>query len=209
MKLNVTGWNNNGSIAAKYAFGKPGTDAPFAPSDNISPQINWTNPPEGTKSFALIVHDRDVPTKPDDVNQPDRQVPADLPRCDFFHWILIDIPASLSELPEGAGSTGIVAGGKPSGETPYGLTGKNDYTGWFSGDPEMEGIYGGYDGPCPPWNDSIVHHYTFTLYALSVSSLGLSGEFTGTDVIEAMNGQILDSAEYNGTYTMNPDVVTN
>lgn len=47
---------------------------------------------------------------------------------------------------------------------PEGLRhGINDYSKWFSGDSQMQGQYYGHDGPAPPWNDSIVHHYVFTL----------------------------------------------
>jgi Raf kinase inhibitor-like YbhB/YbcL family protein len=80
----------------------------------------------------------------------------------------------------------------------------NDFTGWFSGDPDMEGRYYGYDGPAPPWNDSILHRYVFTLYALDVAQLSLDEGFTGQDVIEAMEGHILDRASIYGTYTQNP-----
>ena len=57
--------------------------------------------------------------------------------------------------------------------------GVNNYTDWFAGDEQMAGDYGGYDGPCPPWNDELLHHYRFTLYALDVPSLGLPGAFGG------------------------------
>lgn len=94
------------------------------------------------------------------MNKPGKLVPADLPRVEFFHWVL-DIPADVCGLEEGAASRGITPRGGPVGKTQLGVTGKNDYTGWFAGDPDMAGTYGGYDGPCPPWNDSIVHHYHF------------------------------------------------
>jgi phosphatidylethanolamine-binding protein (PEBP) family uncharacterized protein len=70
----------------------------------------------------------------------------------------------------------------------------------------MAGTYGDYDGPCPPWNDSLVHHYHFTVYALSLDSLGLSGDFTGADVRAAMQGKVLAEATHMGTYSMNPSV---
>ena len=75
---------------------------------------------------------------------------------------------------------------------------------WISYD--MGGVYGSYDGPCPPWNDSIVHHYHFTVYALDVETLGLSGEFGGDDVRQAIEGHVLAQAEHVGTYSMNPAV---
>lgn len=162
--------------------------------------------PEGTQSLALIVHDPDVPSKPDDVNKEDRQVPAELPRCDFYHWVLVDISVVLDGLLQEAGSKGFVARGKAVGATAMGVTGQNDFTGWFEDDADMEGIYGNYDGPCPPWNDSIVHNYIFTIYALDLPSLGLSGAFTGAEALAAMQGHVLDSASYSGKYSMNPDV---
>lgn len=205
MKLEIKEWKNGAPIPAKYAFGKPGADSPFAPSENISPALFWNELPEGTKSLALICHDPDVPSKPDDVNQEGRVVPADLPRVPFYHWVLVNIPAELDSIPEGAGSNGLTPRGKEVGETEFGVTGKNDYTAWFAGDAEMEGVYGGYDGPCPPWNDSIVHHYHFTLYALDVPSLDLDGDFGGNDALAAIKKHVLDSASHMGVYSMNPD----
>jgi Raf kinase inhibitor-like YbhB/YbcL family protein len=204
--INIDSWNNGASIPARFAFGQPGKDNPFAPSDNLSPAIRWSNAPAGTKSFAIICHDPDVPSSGEDVNQKGKVVPADLPRVNFFHWVLVDISADLSGLKEGAASRGITPRGKEAGKTQYGVTGKNDFTGWFAGDPDMEGIYGGYDGPCPPWNDSIVHHYHFEVFALDIETLGLQGAFTGQDALEAMKGHILASASHMGTYSMNPEI---
>ncbi|MEM9159640.1 MAG: YbhB/YbcL family Raf kinase inhibitor-like protein [Verrucomicrobiota bacterium] len=204
--ITIDAWPHQGPIPARFAFGKPGEDGPFAVSDNLSPAISWSNTPEGAQSFALICHDPDVPSSAEDVNQEGCLVPADLPRVDFYHWLLIDIPASAHELPEGSGGEGVVARGKPVGTTEYGVCGKNNYTDWFAGDPDMEGVYGNYDGPCPPWNDSIVHHYHFTLYALDLPSLDLKGEFTGPEALAAMEGHILASATHIGTYSMNPEV---
>ena len=88
--------------------------------------------------------------------------------------------------------------------------GINDYTGWFAGDKDMGGDYYGYDGPCPPWNDSVVHHYVFTLYALNVPCLELHADiekrFTGADVLRAMEGKILAQASITGRYSLNPAV---
>ena len=70
----------------------------------------------------------------------------------------------------------------------------------------MAGSYGGYDGPAPPWNDELVHEYCFTVYALDVATLGLSGEFTAADALAAMEGHILDQASWVGTYTLNAEL---
>ena len=68
----------------------------------------------------------------------------------------------------------------------------------------MKGDYFGYDGPCPPFNDSLIHHYHFTLYALDVEKLPLEGNFTCADVVKAMANHILASDTITGTYTLNP-----
>jgi phosphatidylethanolamine-binding protein (PEBP) family uncharacterized protein len=83
----------------------------------------------------------------------------------------------------------------------------NDYTGWFAGDVDMEGVYGGYDGPCPPWNDTIIHHYTFKVFALDVEALILPEAYQGVDLLEAIKGHVLAEASWNGTYTINPEAV--
>ena len=204
--LSIDAWSHGAPIPAKYAFGQPGEDGPFAFGGNVNPAISWSGAPEGTQSFALLIRDPDVPSIGDDVNQADRTVPADLPRVDFFHWVLVNIPADRNELPEGISSTGITARGKAVGDTDHGLTGANDYTSWFAGDADMKGNYGGYDGPCPPWNDSIKHHYHVELYALDVPTLDLSGPFTGRDVDKTLEGHVLAKATFMGTYSMNPDV---
>ena len=84
--------------------------------------------------------------------------------------------------------------------------GINDYTGWFAGDKDMAGDYYGYDGPCPPWNDEILHHYVFTLHALDVEKCPVSGRFGGPDVLKAIEGHVLAKAELMGTYALNPAV---
>ena len=71
---------------------------------------------------------------------------------------------------------------------------------------KWSGDYYGYDGPCPPWNDVVPHRYVFTLYALDVPRLDVSGKFTGADVRRAMQGHILAQASVTGRYTLNPTV---
>jgi Raf kinase inhibitor-like YbhB/YbcL family protein len=171
---------------------------------NRNPRITWTDPPEGTRSFVLLCVDADAPTIPDDVNQEGRTVAAVLPRADFGHWVLVDIPGNVREIPEGADSDGVTARGKPVGPTPLGVRGQNDYTGWFANDADMAGTYGGYDGPCPPWNDERVHRYEFTIMALDVETLGLSGPFNMGDARAATAGHVLAEDSVVGTYTLNP-----
>ena len=205
MKLASLSFADNESIPERYAFGRIDPQSRIALADNFNPQFSWDDVPEGTKSFALLCHDPDVPSKPDDVNQDGREVPASLPRVDFFHWVLIDLSPELREIQEGAFSNGITPRGKGGPLAPNeARQGLNDYTGWFAADRDMSGDYFGYDGPCPPWNDAIVHHYVFTLYALDVAKLDVQGKFTGPDVLKAMQGHVLAQASVTGTYTLNP-----
>jgi len=176
-------------------------------STNRNPHLAWSGVPSGAKSLALICHDPDVPSRGDDVNQEGRSVPADLPRVDFLHWSLGDIPVDVSEIAEAQFSKGVTARGKPGLQVVGGMRhGMNDYTGWFKSDPDMSGDYFGYDGPCPPWNDSIVHRYIFTLYALDVERLPLDGAFTGQQARDALAGHVLAQAQCSGLYTLNPSL---
>lgn len=206
MKLWSDSWINGERIPTKYAAGKPDVAKGVTFSDNLSPHLAWSEVPAGTRSFALICHDFDVPSRGDDVNQPDREVPADLPRVDFFHWVMIDLPATLTEITEGQFSRGFTARGKPGPlipALPGARHGLNDYTGWFAGNAEMAGDYFGYDGPFPPFNDSLIHHYVFTVYALAIPRAPVEGNFTGPQVREAIYPHILAEATHSGTYTLN------
>jgi Raf kinase inhibitor-like YbhB/YbcL family protein len=204
MKLTSTSWTDGAPIPARYAAGTLGADGSPTFSDNVNPQFAWSDVPAGTKSLALICHDFDVPSRGDDVNKTDREVPPDLPRVDFFHWVLVDLPHSVREIAEGEYSRGFTARGKHGPAAPRGARqGLNDYTGWFAGDAQMGGVYHGYDGPFPPFNDSLVHHYVFTLYALAVERVAVEGAFTGPQVRAAIAGKVLAEATYSGTYTLN------
>jgi len=167
---------------------------------NVQPAISWSAGPEGTQSYAIIMVDPDVPTEFENFNKEGATLAADMKRQNFYHWVLVDIPASTTSLPAGA-DTGEKSP-KKLGRTEHGVRGVNDYTKFMTGD--MAGEYGGYDGPCPPWNDERMHHYTFRVYALDVPTLGLSGAFTGPDAEEAMEGHVLAQGEAVGTYTLNP-----
>ncbi len=70
----------------------------------------------------------------------------------------------------------------------------------------MAGDYYGYDGPCPPWNDSLTHHYDFVLYATDLDHCPVSDRFTGPNVTAAIEGHVLAKASITGTYSLNPDV---
>ncbi len=207
MKLTSTRFADNGKIPGDNAFCVIDAGTHVAMSKNHNPDLSWSNTPNGTKSLVLICHDPDVPSKGDDVNQEGKTVPADLPRVDFFHWLLVDLKPDAGSILEGEFSNGITARGKSGPAGPRGTRqGINDYTGWFAGDKEMSGNYFGYDGPCPPWNDAIMHHYIFTLYALDCDKCAVSGNFTGADVKKAIEGHVLGEASITGFYSLNPQL---
>jgi len=203
MHLRSDDFQDGQPIPAECAFGKPG--APVALSDNRNPHLAWREAPPATRSFVLTCIDGDAPSRGDDVNQEGRTVSAELPRVEFVHWLMADIPAECGALGQGSCSDGITPHGKraPSGP-PGSVQGENDYSGWFAADPAMAGTYLGYDGPCPPWNDARVHRYRFTLHALDVAGLGLTAGFDLASLRAAMAGHVLATAQLAGTYAINP-----
>lgn len=207
MKLTSESFAHGARIPERLALGKHDPQSHIALSDNRSPQLTWSDLPQGTRSLALICHDADAPTRADDVNKEGRSVPASLPRADFTHWVLVDLPPNPGAFVEGAAASSVTPRGKPgpdaSGGTRHGL---NSYTQWFEGDKDMAGRYFGYDGPCPPWNDELPHHYHFTLYALDLERCPVSGAFTREDVLTAIKGHVLGTATLMGTYAINPKV---
>ena len=207
MKFASASFGHNYRIPPEYAFCAPDRKTHVKLSKNCNPHFTWADLPAGARSLALICHDPDVPSKADDVNQEGRTVSAALPRIDFYHWILVDIDPKWGIIKAAEFSGGVTPRGKKGPEGPRGTRqGINDYTMWFASDKDMSGDYFGYDGPCPPWNDTIPHHYVFTLYALDVEKCPVSGIFKGPDVLAAIKGHVLEEAATTGLYSLNPDV---
>lgn len=145
-------FTDGGNIPAKFTCD--------AGPQNPSPALAWNDAPANAKSFALILHDPDAPLA-----------------GGFTHWVLFDIPATTTSLPEAfqPGSVGV------SGNSGFRRP--------------------GYGGPCPP---SGVHHYHFRLAALDVPTLGLQAGATKADVEKAMEGHIVGTAEIVGLYQRQP-----
>lgn len=205
MKLSSRSFTDQQFIPSRYAFCRIDDAAHVALAENVNPHLAWEGVPEGTQSFVVICHDPDVPSKPDDVNQEDREVPADLARADFYHWVLVDVAADVAEIAEGSYAQGITPRGKGGPLAPNDTRqGINDYSNWFAGDRDMSGDYFGYDGPCPPWNDALVHRYVFTVYALDIPNVPIEGKLAGADVLAAIQGHVLAQASLTGRYTLNP-----
>jgi Raf kinase inhibitor-like YbhB/YbcL family protein len=117
---------------------------------NVSPALNWTDPPQGTKSFALMVHDPDAPTG----------------GAGIWHWVVVNIPATARGFEQGAGTA-------DGARLPYGSKQiMNDYAGLNGGTPA-------WGGPCPP-KGAKAHAYVFTLYALGVEKFDLAPTATAS-----------------------------
>lgn len=123
---------------------------------DLSPELKWSDVPTNTKSLALIVSDPDAP------------------RGVFYHWILFNIPVSITGLAQGIGNL-------PQGT----LVGKNDF-----GNIR-------YNGPCPPKGSP--HHYIFTLYALD-TTLNLSAAIDANTLLKSLQKHIIGKAILTGLY---------
>jgi len=218
--LESSAFKNGNCLPEEFTYCKAAKNGHIEQSADISPPLEWDNPPAGTRSFAIIVTDPDAVDLPY-FDLPNKVISPSAPRVVVHHWILVNIPSHVRSIPEGAGSEGFVEGGKPVGRTKYGLTGENVYSNVFKSflskrvefsdeDPKkMEGVYGDYDGGCPPWNDMKAHRYTYTIYALNVEGLNLpeDGMFTGDDAMKAMRGHVLGHAKLVGLYSTNKDLI--
>ena len=200
MRIWSDSFKPRGPIPAEFAMGQGDGFA-----RNRNPHLAWDDVPAGTRSFALLCIDTDAPTVPETVGRSDLEIPVEQPRAEFVHWTMVDIPADLRAVAAGSCSDGVTAHGKRHPPGPVGARqGRNDYTGWFAGDPDMAGDYLGYDGPYPPFNDLHVHRYFFRLFALELPSLALPDGFTTADVFHAMHGHVLAEAAVHGTYSLHP-----
>lgn len=128
---------------------------------NISPALEWKNPPAGTKSFSLQVYDPDAPSG-----------------SGWWHWTVYNIPASVTQLAQGAGNASATL---PSGA----VAGANDFQ-----DTGASGGNGNYGGPCPPAGDK-PHRYIFTIYALSVDDIDAAAGIPKTGTA-ALHGFVLN-----------------
>ncbi|HEX5936422.1 MAG TPA: YbhB/YbcL family Raf kinase inhibitor-like protein [Actinomycetota bacterium] len=207
LQVESTSMRDGEPIPERYAVATPTADgkAEIAGAD-VSPHLRWAGEPEATRSFAISVVDPDVPDR-------SRQgveglsLGDDEPREDFAHWLVVDIPPNVHELPEGAGGDGFVPHGRPAEPPTAGaVSGQNSYRELFDGNADFEGTYGGWDGPFPPWNDEVVHRYLTTVHALDVDPVGVEPGFTLVEFRAAIEGHVLDEGRIVPTYTLNPSL---
>ncbi|WP_081848231.1 YbhB/YbcL family Raf kinase inhibitor-like protein [Microbulbifer sp. HZ11] len=133
-----------------YGFGCNG--------ENISPHLKWSGAPEGTRSFAVVMHDPDAPTG-----------------SGWWHWVVFNIPAQVSSLPEGSGDP-------KNGLIPEAIQSRTDF-----GSP-------GYGGACPPKGQG-EHRYQFRVYALKVEQLLLDESSPAAMVAYQINANKLAEAQ--------------
>jgi len=125
---------------------------------DISPPLKWSNVPEGAKTIALICDDPDAPVGT------------------WVHWVLYNLPASITELPENIPPEKTLSNGAKQGTSDFGRI--------------------GYGGPCPPGG---THRYYFKIYALD-KELDLEPGATKSELLEAMEGSILSEGQLMGRY---------
>ena len=197
MKARSDSFEHGQPIPSEFAMGAPGGFG-----GNRNPHLAWTDAPAGTKSFALLCIDTDVPTDGALVANADVPIPVEHPRGDFVHWAVANLPADTTQIAAGSCSDGVTKGGKGPCQGEGARQGLNDYTGWFAGNAEMGGQYFGYDGPYPPPHDLRTHRYFFRVFALDVERLELPQAFTAGEVFRAMHGHVLAEASTYGTYRL-------
>ena len=202
MKIRSDCFEHGKPIPPEFAMGaREGADG-FG--GNRNPHLAWDGAPAGTRSFALLCIDTDAPTDAALVANSAVELPVDHPRGDFVHWVIANLPASITELAAGSCSNGVTPHGKGPCQGEGARQGLNDYTGWFAGNADMSGNYHGYDGPYPPAHDLRVHRYFFRVFALDSETLDLPSPFSAGDVFHAMHGHVLAEASTYGTYSLHP-----
>lgn len=143
-------------LSADFGFGCAG--------GNKSPHLKWEGGPAGTKSFAVTCFDPDAPTG-----------------SGFWHWVVVNIPAGVTEL-------ALDAGNAASGKLPAGaLQVRTDF-----GKP-------GYGGPCPPPNDH-PHRYLFTVHAVGAETLPVTADTSAAVVGFNLHFQTLAKATLMGLF---------
>lgn len=131
--------------------------------ENISPSLSWSGAPAGTQSFALTLYDPNAPTG-----------------SGYWHWLIINIPASTASLKANAGNIKLKLA------PPAAQQMKNDF-----------GFYG-YGGPCPPVGS--VHLYQFVLHALDVKSLDLPKDTSGASTGFKINAHTIGTASLTAAF---------
>ncbi|MEO6170446.1 MAG: YbhB/YbcL family Raf kinase inhibitor-like protein, partial [Lysobacter sp.] len=105
MRIHSESFQRHQSLPAEFAAGQPTADG-FGFAPNRNPHLAWDEAPAGTQSFVLVCVDPDVPTVAEMVGKQGVSIPVEQPRCDFIHWVMVDIPPTVREIAAGACSDG-------------------------------------------------------------------------------------------------------
>jgi Raf kinase inhibitor-like YbhB/YbcL family protein len=132
--------------------------------ENKSPALKWSGAPAGTKSFAVTVYDPDAPTG-----------------SGWWHWVVVNIPANVTELPSNAGAVG--GANLPAG----------------AANVKVDFGFAGWGGTCPPQGDK-PHRYVFTVYALKTDKLDLPPDATAALAGFMINANRLGKASFTAKY---------
>jgi Raf kinase inhibitor-like YbhB/YbcL family protein len=159
LSLSSTDVHQGQKIAAAQVFNGMGCTG-----SNVSPALAWHGAPANTKSYAVTAYDPDAPTG-----------------SGWWHWVVYNIPASVTKLATGAGdaSKHLLPPGAAQGNTDFGTP--------------------GYGGPCPPAGDK-PHHYHFTVFALDTDKLDIPANATAAYVGFNLHGHTLAKAELTALY---------
>jgi Raf kinase inhibitor-like YbhB/YbcL family protein len=152
---------------------------------NVSPGVRWTAGPHGTKSYALVMTDPDVPTDMSALNKAGITISPNAARQTLYHWILINIPGDRTHLSPGDGNVFAEIFGVPKGNA------RGEGMNWY---------FAGYGGPCPPWNDMRPHKYRVRVFALNVAELPLKPPFEGKAFEASLSGHVLAQGEAQASY---------
>ena len=162
LTMTVAGFPDGGQIPVRFSQAGEGA----APGEGTSPAITWSNAPPGTQSFVLHMHDMDVARNRTTDDQP--------------HWVVWNIPATATGLPEG------VAKGSPRPDGSYQISATGPV----------------YRGPGAPANGPM-HHYVFELFALDTKldvQPAADAFETRANVLKAMQGHVLGKSVYGGVF---------
>ncbi|MBM3568079.1 MAG: YbhB/YbcL family Raf kinase inhibitor-like protein [Alphaproteobacteria bacterium] len=157
MEVKTTTFKPNGMLDIAQVFKGFGCEG-----GNRSPALSWSGAPAATKSFAVTAYDPDAPTG-----------------SGWWHWLVINIPASVTALAENAGSGAGLPAGAVQTRTDFGAA--------------------GYGGPCPPKGHG-THRYIFTVHALSAEKIEVPAEASAALVGYMLNANILAKASVTGEY---------
>ncbi len=132
--------------------------------ENKSPALKWSGAPKDTKSFAVTMYDPDAPTG-----------------SGWWHWVVINIPADVTELPSNAGAANstTLPQGAMQGRTDFGAA--------------------AWGGTCPPQGDK-PHRYIFTVYALKTDKIEVPADATAALIGYNIHGNMLGKASFTATY---------